>query len=191
MRRSELEHAIRAATEIIAADGVIVIGSQAILGSYTEDELPAAATVSVEVDITPLHDDDAGTLATRIDGAIGEWSLFHETHGFYVQGVGRETAVLPEGWEGRLVRVQGPGTNGRTGLCLDPHDLCIAKLAAAREKDRLFVGALIEARLVQLDTLTERAQRLPEERLRTRTSIEHWVDSYRRMLQRRSRVIEL
>jgi hypothetical protein len=67
MRRTELEHAIRAATEIIALDRVIVIGSQAILRSYVEDELPGEATMSIEVDIAPLHDDDAGTLSTRID----------------------------------------------------------------------------------------------------------------------------
>lgn len=112
-----------------------MIGSQAILGSYTEEVLPTGATMSVEVDLAPLNDDDAGTLATRIDGVLGEWSPFHETHGFYVQGVGRETAVLPTGWEERLVPVQGPGTSGRVGLCLEPHDLCVAKLAAAREKD--------------------------------------------------------
>ena len=79
VRGAELEHAIRAATEIIAEDRVIVIGSQAILGSFTEDELPGEATMSIEVDIVPLHDDDAGPLATLIDGAIGEWSSFHDT----------------------------------------------------------------------------------------------------------------
>jgi hypothetical protein len=48
MRRAELEHAIRAATEIIARREVMVIGSQAILASYTEDRLPEQATQSIE-----------------------------------------------------------------------------------------------------------------------------------------------
>lgn len=81
-------------------------------------------------------------------GAIGELSMFHQTHGYYVQGVGRDTAVLPEGSESRLVAVSGPNTNGRTGLCLDAHDLCLARLVAHREKDLTFVGALIEAGLI-------------------------------------------
>lgn len=179
MRRAELEHAIRAATEIIAVDSIIVIGSQAILGSFTEDELPPEATASIEVDMAPLHDDDAGALATRIDGAIGELSLFHETHGFYVQGVGRETAVLPAGWEDRLVPVHGSGTNGRTGLCLDPHDLCVAKLAAHREKDLRFVTALVTAGLVQLGQIAERARMLPPERARTSASIQQWIETNR------------
>jgi len=33
-----------------------------------------------------------------IDGAIGEGSEFHATKGFYAQGVGPGTAVLPDGW---------------------------------------------------------------------------------------------
>jgi hypothetical protein len=181
MRRADLEHAIRAATQIIAADQIIVIGSQSILGSYGEDELPPEATMSIEVDMAPLNDDDAGALATRIDGAIGELSLFHETYGFYVQGVGRETATLPAGWEDRLVAVQGANTNGRTGLCLDPHDLCIAKLAAAREKDFRFVGALLDAGFVQLDVLNQRARLLPNMNDRTRVSIENWINTARQV----------
>ena len=41
MRRDQLEHLIRAAGAIVQSDDVVVIGSQAILGSYGEDELPA------------------------------------------------------------------------------------------------------------------------------------------------------
>jgi hypothetical protein len=50
MRRDQLEHAIRAACQIIDADEVIVVGSQAILGSLSEDQLPPEATMSLEVD---------------------------------------------------------------------------------------------------------------------------------------------
>lgn len=48
MRRDQLEHAIRAACQIIEAREVIVVGSQAILGTYSEDDLPAEATMSME-----------------------------------------------------------------------------------------------------------------------------------------------
>jgi hypothetical protein len=43
---------------------VLVIGSQAILGSYDETRLPARATLSEEVDIAPITDDEDYTLAT-------------------------------------------------------------------------------------------------------------------------------
>lgn len=160
MRRDQLEHAIRAATEIVRQDSVLVIGSQAVLGTWDEDELPGEAIASLEVDICPLEDDAAETMATTLDALIGEWSSFHQTHGFYIQGVGRRTALLPVGWDNRLVRVNGPGTHGRTGLCLDPHDLCLAKLAAGREKDRTFVAALVTAGRVNPLVLAERADDL-------------------------------
>jgi hypothetical protein len=35
MLRAELEHTIRAATEIVGQDSIIVIGRQSILGSYS------------------------------------------------------------------------------------------------------------------------------------------------------------
>ncbi|MGZ4519854.1 MAG: hypothetical protein ACXVXW_05495 [Mycobacteriaceae bacterium] len=55
---------------------MIVVGSQAILGSYREDELPPEATMSIEVDILPLADtnEETARLANLIEGAAGEWS---------------------------------------------------------------------------------------------------------------------
>lgn len=67
MRRDQLEHAIRAATRIVKQREIIIIGSQAILGSWDESELPAEAVTSVEVDMCPIEDDDVESLATEID----------------------------------------------------------------------------------------------------------------------------
>lgn len=175
--RSELEHAIRAATDIVRAQAVIVIGSQSILGSFAEVDLPPEATFSDEVDIAPMGDDDAESLATELDAAIGEMSPFHETHGFYVQGVGSKTAVLPPGWEDRLVRVTNDNTNGRTGLCLEPHDLCVAKLIAGRTKDHLFVGALIEHNLVDKTTIIARLETIVDDDLRRDRAL-GWVRGF-------------
>ena len=71
MRRDQLEHAIRTACQIIERPEVIVVGSQAILGSFGEDELPADATMSVEVDILPIAEsnDETARLADLIEGA--------------------------------------------------------------------------------------------------------------------------
>lgn len=57
MKRSQLEHAIRAACQIMKHDEVIIVGSQAILGTFTENELPQAATMSTEIDVLPIADD--------------------------------------------------------------------------------------------------------------------------------------
>jgi hypothetical protein len=70
MRRDQLEHAIRAACQIIDRPEVIVLGSQAILGTFREDELPVRATMSGEVDILPIagSNEETARLADRIEG---------------------------------------------------------------------------------------------------------------------------
>lgn len=76
MRRDQLEHAIRTACQIIDEPGVVVVGSQAILGTYDEAQLPSAATMSIEVDILPLAEtnEETGRLADLIEGVAGEFS---------------------------------------------------------------------------------------------------------------------
>ena len=171
MRRDQLEHAIRTACQIIEQRAVVVVGSQAILGTFTEDQLPPEATMSVEVDILPITDDNDETarLANLIEGVAGEWSPFEEQHGFSIDGVDHTTAVLPNGWRERLVKVSNANTDapgGRpryTGWCLDPEDLCVAKLCALREKDQNFVAALLDAGLVDPDVITARLATVPTE----------------------------
>jgi hypothetical protein len=137
--RDQLEHAIRAACDVAGDTELLIFGSQAILGQYPE--APADLRASVEVDVQPKNVPDAVDL---IDGALGEMSLFHATHGFYVHGVSIEAAILPDGWEGRTVPVSHPqGTRGNTGHCVEAHDLGASKLAAFREKDRDFVRILL------------------------------------------------
>jgi hypothetical protein len=103
-----------------------VIGSQAILGSFDDAVLPGEAIGSVEVDVC-FFDDADDALADQVDGAIGEASAFHSTFGYYAQGVSVNTAVLPPGWEQRLVTYASPATEPGAGLCLDPHDLVRGK----------------------------------------------------------------
>lgn len=60
------------------------------------------------------------------------------------------------------VRVDTPATTGTVGLCLDPMDLAAAKLAAGRETDLEFVGAMLSFRLVSGDALATHLIGLPE-----------------------------
>ena len=99
MNRKQLEHVIRAAASISGENSIVIIGSQAILGSYAD--APASLLTSMEVDAFPA---DAPEKSDIIDGCIGELSPFHETYGYYAHGVTPETAELPEKWRERLVR---------------------------------------------------------------------------------------
>jgi hypothetical protein len=148
VNRAQLEHVIRAAATIAGDTEIVVIGSQAILGQHPD--APAELLVSADVDVYPRNHPDRADL---IEGSIGALSPFHGTYGYYAQGVGERTAVLPEGWQARLVPVP---TAAGTGLCLEPHDLVVSKYVAGREKDRDYVRAAIRHRLVEPHVLLER-----------------------------------
>jgi hypothetical protein len=156
VKRTEFEHAVRAAAAVLGVEELLVIGSQALHGSV-EGDLPEEALRSVEVDVAALEDPE-GRKADLIDGAIGEASMFHATFGYYAQGVEAVTAVLPEGWQSRLVRFQTAGTRGVIAWCLEPHDLWISKMVAGRPKDLEFGQALLEEGIVEPGELQKRLE---------------------------------
>ena len=94
MRRIDLEHIIRAAAEIADDSEIIVIGSQAILGSFPN--APEILLISMEADIYPKNRPERSDL---IDGSIGELSPFHDLYGYYAHGVDETTATLPRRME--------------------------------------------------------------------------------------------
>ncbi len=151
MRRSDLEHLIRAAGRIAGDRELIIIGSQSVLGQFPD--APVALLMSMEADLYPHSQPE---LADKVDGAIGEGSQFHETYGYYAQGVGPETATLPAGWQQRLVRIENQNTDGYAGLCLEVHDLAISKYVAGREKDREFTRELARHGMIRKSILLAR-----------------------------------
>lgn len=151
MNRAQLEHIIGAAATIAEDDDIVVLGSQAILGQFPD--APPELLVSVEADVYPMRHPERADL---VDGSIGELSPFHETFGYYAQGVGEETAVLPDGWKERLVPVQSRRTRGATGWCLEIHDLVVAKAFAGREKDQRFIEDVARHGLVKVAILEAR-----------------------------------
>lgn len=175
MTRDELEHIIRASADVTDQYEFVIIGSQSILGPVPNP--PEIFTMSAEADIYPLQSPE---LADRIDGAIGEGSQFHQTYGYYAQGVGPETALLPEGWIHRVHRVQSVATNGRVGYCLDLRDLFMSKAAAGREKDREFCIAMLAHRLVEPEQLLDLVTTMPLDdggQRRLKAAIRRWTRS--------------
>jgi len=69
MRRSELEHVIRASSAISEDNEIIAIGSQAILGQFPD--APVELLRSNELDVMPKNKPERSIV---VDGAIGELS---------------------------------------------------------------------------------------------------------------------
>jgi hypothetical protein len=152
LTREQLEHAFRAACDVSKDSELWVFGSQAILGEFPD--APESLCASIEVDVQPKNRPEA---ADAIDGALGELSQFHQTHGFYVHGMLIESASLPQVWEQRVIPIRDPiSTRGNTGWCVEAHDLAASKLVAFREKDKDFVRVLLTEGMVDTQILTER-----------------------------------
>ncbi len=175
MTREQFEHAIRAAGAVLGVAELLVIGSQAVHGSMS-GPLPMEAVRSVEVDVA-VRGDIEGRLADLIDGSIGEASMFHDTFGYYAQGVVESTARLPTGWQARLVPFDTPATRGVTAWCLELHDLWISKAVAGREKDREFCRALSQRGVVMVDVLELRLDTVPALDPRVRSAVLRWIAS--------------
>lgn len=92
----QLAHILRSASQIADDPEVLVMGSQAILRTHDEDDLPPEATASMEADLAFLDDDDRSK-ADEVDAVMGELTDFQAAHGVYAEGIHIATAVLPDG----------------------------------------------------------------------------------------------
>jgi hypothetical protein len=162
VQRQDFEHVIAAAANVSGEDEFVVIGSQAVLGSFPDP--PDELLQSMEADIYPAAAPDKADL---IDGALGDGSPFHESFGYYAHAVGPETAKAPEGWRDRLVRVPIRARVGSerspVALCLEPHDLVLSKCVAGRDRGWQFAAVMIRAQLVDPEELLARVPSLPVE----------------------------
>ena len=162
MKRDELHELIRQAARLTGDNTVLLVGSQAILGTWDADELPARATLSAEADLAGMVGDPE-VIADLIDAEIGEFSDFHQANGFYGQGVELNTVTLPRGWQQRAETITPDGPGGPKAVCIGPYDLCASKLVRGEEKDMAFVGALVDDGKIDPVALERITRRLPLE----------------------------
>ena len=155
MKKQQLDHVLRAAGRITGETQFVIVGSQSLHGKYPD--LPDAIVMSAEVDLIAAHN----AAQTELLNEIGVDSPFHQSFGYYADPVDAATAILPRGWKGRLVNLPPGDTGGVRGLCLEPHDLAVAKYVARRDKDLAFVRALAQRGLLSRETLLARLARTP------------------------------
>lgn len=174
MRRDEFDHVIAAAADVTGESELVVVGSQEILGPFPD--APQSMLRSMEADLYPRR---APQKADDIDGSLGDGSRFHRTYGYYAHGVGPETAKAPTGWETRLIAIEvAVRVSSRqrvVALCLEPHDLVLAKCVAGRERGWEFAREALVHQLVDPEVLLGRIEDLPvddEHRRRVRVRLE-------------------
>jgi hypothetical protein len=144
MNWQQFEHIIRASAQITGLTDFVVIGSQAILAIHCD--APRSLRTSIELDLYPKEFPER---SIEIDGAIGELSYFHETHGIYAHGVGPDTATLPQDWESRIIEKTIVLDQSKIKIFTpELHDLAFSKLAAGRPKDLEYVRELLRCELI-------------------------------------------
>lgn len=148
MKRSQLEHVLRAAAAIAQETTFVVVGSQAILMAFPH--APDELLVSREIDLYPALHPEKSDL---IEGAIGAMSSFEQTFGYYADGVGPETAVMPNDWRTREKLYY---IGEVTVICPEVHDLAVSKCVAGRDKDADFIRALFRHAMIELPVMMER-----------------------------------
>ena len=104
MKKRELDHVLRAAGRITGQKQFIIVGSQALHGKHPDvaDDIIKSAEVDLLAAKSPKR--------TEWLNAIGVYSQFHETFGYYADPVDERTATLPKGWKSRRAWGKGPAS---------------------------------------------------------------------------------
>ena len=70
-------------------------------------------------------------------------------------------AMLPTGWQTRLVPIHNAHTGGATGYCVDIHDMAASMYASGSDTAHRFCADLVRFGLVDHPTLEARVNELP------------------------------
>ena len=135
---------VHAARELTKHRELVVIGSNSVLGLAETTSIPAAMSMSIDLD-SYLKNDPGWT--GDLVAALGENSEFHRREGFFLDMVSPHLPTLPEGWQGRLMPVR---RDGATAWFIDPDDAAISKYARGEPRDQRWIRAGIEAGIVSL-----------------------------------------
>lgn len=126
----------------------VVIGSNSVIAfAASGTTVPDDMTRSIDFDAYPLKDPG------RVDDLIrefGENGPFHQREGIYLDAVAPTTATLPEGWQGRLVKVEKEDVRL---WCLEPNDAAVSKYSRGEPRDLRWIRAGIAASMISLPTV--------------------------------------
>lgn len=126
----------------------MLVGTGAVIA--TAKHIPVAMMLTEEIDIYADGVDDADAISDLIDASIGHLSQFHRTFGYYGDGVGPKTAMMPLDWRMRSIEYKTPDGLA-IAICPSADDIAIAKLCAWREKDQAWLREALRSGIVKAD----------------------------------------
>lgn len=126
MRLRSLKHMAMAALHLTRSERIIVVGSASLMATFGEMGEPGQLLENT-LDADLVLDPDDQELVNLVHDAMGPKEPFYDRFGYHVDVLRAEFGdSLPPGWKDRLVPLADcPGV-----VCLEPHDLAVAKLFA-------------------------------------------------------------
>src|SRR5580698_983188 len=112
MAADKVDHILRAAGAHTGQKHFVLIGSAAIFAWRREVPDGMAMTREVDLFAYDVPPDEADRVAVELDGMLGVQSQFDATYGYYCDGVGPETAILPTDWLTRAKSYTSANTDG-------------------------------------------------------------------------------
>ncbi|HWG05974.1 MAG TPA: DUF6036 family nucleotidyltransferase, partial [Beijerinckiaceae bacterium] len=155
MKFGNINHVLRAASNVTGHDKFVVVGASAVIARL-HGLVSVAMTATAEVDIYAFDAENAEHLSDMIDANIGQESRFHSTFGYYADGVSPETAKMPTDWMTRAVRYNPPESPAVTAILPDVNDIALAKMVAWREKDIDWLAEGAETGVLSLNDMNAR-----------------------------------
>jgi len=160
MRKKSIDHILRAAAEVTKQTRFVLVGSAAVIARAKH--IPLDMMVTPEIDIYAPDADDVELASELIDGSIGQGSPFHNRFGYYGDGVSPATAKMPIDWKTRAIEYAGAECPGVVAVVPEENDVALAKLAAWREKDQSWLDEGVKARVLSLEKMANRLDRMPQ-----------------------------
>lgn len=167
VKRLHLELVVAAAAKACGDSAIHVTGRLSILGKY-----PGVTDEVVERDEFELFPRSKRAAAAEIDRALGGQSGFRQLHGCGARAANPDDAILPEGWQFRLIEVRTESTGGASGWCLDPNDLAVGEIWKAGNTPSEFVRLLLLHDLIDPDLMLRGMESLPSGRERCERILE-------------------
>lgn len=150
MRREQIRIALEEAVKLGPHKEFVVVGSLSVLG--LKEVPPEMMSMSIDIDFFPLRDQ---THVQEISAELGEDSLFHESHGYFLDPISAEVLVLPPGWMERMILHE---FGDLSVYFLDVNDTAISKYVRSAENDFRWIDAGFEAGIPDLDKIDARAK---------------------------------
>lgn len=130
----------------------IIIGSQSLHGKFPD--VADTLLPSRKVDVILPNKSVMGKWLAQV---VGDYTPYADDRGYFIDHVlpVEGLPVFSNGWKKRLIvhPLIINGVESGSASYLSPEDLVIGKLGAGREKDFVFLEALVKGGFVDLDTV--------------------------------------